>query len=512
MCELNIINSVNLYSFDNQDFRVIGSYDKPQFIVKDICKILGLSNPTTAVKSIPDEWRGELSLIEDTTGRKQNMLTVYEPGLYHLIMRSDKPIAKKFQKWTFEEVLPSIRKSGEYVLQELKDKLEKQRLEMQEKEEENLDQQKIIKSLENRVCRSQKRVQYKERNVIYIVADEYHKKEGIYVIGKALNLTERLSDYNKVRNFSVIYYRECNSAKLMNLIEICVLYKLDKYREVKNRDRFVLPINEDISLFIGIINLFIDIFHDVDSSVDIQQDKNDIKKAYNEDNKEIIEEKRIEYYEDNKETLALVSDKYKEKKKKTQKKYYEENKEKIKEYHTKYNEENKDCIDTRNKEYYEENKEKCNKLNKLYVETHKEEISKMNKKWLENNKEYVKDQRKEFYEENKDNILNNAKEYYQENKEKIKNNVKEYYQENKEKIRIHQTEKILCECGITLQRNYLNKHLKTEIHKIGMKHKENGTKPPSEENKISCECGMKITKSCLSRHKKSKIHTISILK
>ncbi|MBP0011679.1 MAG: hypothetical protein J7525_00935, partial [Roseofilum sp. SID3] len=42
------------------------------------------------------------------------MVTLFEPGLYHLIARSKSPLAVPFEKWVFEEVLPSIRKSGSY--------------------------------------------------------------------------------------------------------------------------------------------------------------------------------------------------------------------------------------------------------------------------------------------------------------------------------------------------------------------------------------------------------------
>jgi len=49
-----------------------------------------------------------------TPGGPQEVLIVSEPGLYSLIMKSRKPIAKPFQRWVTHEVLPSIRKTGEY--------------------------------------------------------------------------------------------------------------------------------------------------------------------------------------------------------------------------------------------------------------------------------------------------------------------------------------------------------------------------------------------------------------
>ena len=77
----------------------------------------------------------------------------------------------------------------------------------------------------------------------------------IYVVGKAIYLQNRLSDYNKARDYEVIYYRCCNSSQQMNYIEKCVLSKLDKYRDVANRDRFILPEDKDVSLFTNISSI-----------------------------------------------------------------------------------------------------------------------------------------------------------------------------------------------------------------------------------------------------------------
>ena len=56
------------------------------------------------------------------------------------------------------------------------------------------------------------------------------------------------SPYNKTCDHEVIYYKKCKSESDMKIIEEMVLQKLDKYREKANRDRFILPIDNDISL------------------------------------------------------------------------------------------------------------------------------------------------------------------------------------------------------------------------------------------------------------------------
>ena len=67
---------------------------------------------------MPEKWRGIIST--DTPSGEQEMLFINEAGLYKLIMKSKKPAAQKFQEFVCEEVLPSIRKTGEYKLEEYK--------------------------------------------------------------------------------------------------------------------------------------------------------------------------------------------------------------------------------------------------------------------------------------------------------------------------------------------------------------------------------------------------------
>jgi prophage antirepressor-like protein len=279
----------NSFNFNNETVRIIGSFEEPWFIAKDVCSILGLSNVTEAIRHIPEKWRS--SEILSTTSGNQNTNIINEAGLYRLIMRSNKKVAQKFQEWVCGEVLPSLRKKGEYKMKE------EYQLKLKELEDEKLEKDKQIKKLQNQVLQKQKRTVYSDKNCIYMIQDEFHKKNRTYIIGKAIDLTQRLTTYNKSRDFEVIYNRNCNSAQQMNIIEKCVLSKLDKYREVSNRDRFILPEDKDDSLFKNAIDLFINAFEDVDPCVDIEKD-------LTEDEIMIKDlEKRREFREDNKETL-----------------------------------------------------------------------------------------------------------------------------------------------------------------------------------------------------------------
>ena len=86
----------------------------------------------------------------------------------------------------------------------------------------------------------------------------------------------RLSTYNKTCVHEVVYYKECKSkddtkynfknyigapSGDMKVIEEMVLKKLNKYREVANRDRFILPVDYDISNFKNIIDQCVTFFN-----------------------------------------------------------------------------------------------------------------------------------------------------------------------------------------------------------------------------------------------------------
>lgn len=103
----------NLQIFKNSEFgeiRTVTVNDEPMFCLTDICKALEMSNPTMVAQRLDDDERTKLDL-----GRQGETNFITESGLYAVILRSDKPNAKKFRKWVTSEVLPSIRKNGGYI-------------------------------------------------------------------------------------------------------------------------------------------------------------------------------------------------------------------------------------------------------------------------------------------------------------------------------------------------------------------------------------------------------------
>ena len=106
--------------FKNESFgevRVAGTSEQPLFCLADVCKVLELGNPSQ-VKTRLDDGVISNEVIPDSLGRQQEMTFVNEDGLYDVILDSRKPQARAFRKWITSEVLPSIRKTGKYSVQQ----------------------------------------------------------------------------------------------------------------------------------------------------------------------------------------------------------------------------------------------------------------------------------------------------------------------------------------------------------------------------------------------------------
>lgn len=86
------------------------------FCAKDVCDALGLSDTNKAVAGLDDDEKLIRKLF--VSGQNREMLFVTESGLYALIIRSNKPMARKFRRWITGEVLPALRKYGTYSLDE----------------------------------------------------------------------------------------------------------------------------------------------------------------------------------------------------------------------------------------------------------------------------------------------------------------------------------------------------------------------------------------------------------
>lgn len=112
-------NKIQRFDFRGASLRTLTDEEgEPWFIAKDVCDILGMSNPSMAVIALDKDEVAQIDpkdYLGSENRSNQAVNIVSEPGLYKLIMRSRKPEAKEFQRWVTHEVLPQIRRTGGYI-------------------------------------------------------------------------------------------------------------------------------------------------------------------------------------------------------------------------------------------------------------------------------------------------------------------------------------------------------------------------------------------------------------
>jgi hypothetical protein len=269
---------------------------------------------------------------------------------------------------------------------------------------------------------------HKDRNVVYIMGTKESVSTREYAIGKATDLNHRQDDYNhnKLHDFDVIYYKSFSCPRIMDYVESLVLSKLNKYKCKATRDAFCLPEDCDLTAFTNVFEICSKLFEDVEES-------------------DVIFPK-----------ATPIVDKEKERERK--KKYQEEHKEEIKERDRVYRQNNKEAISERQKAYNEKNADVISEKRKEYYEENKEEFTGKAMDYYHENKEEILEKRKDFYENNKEIILDERQKYYQEN--------------YKTKIATQRQAKEECECGLTVTHYCMNKHKKSDRHKLLMSKKE----------------------------------------
>jgi prophage antirepressor-like protein len=110
--------ALQVFNFKGNQVRTVMKDGEPWFILRDVCEVLGLSNPSMVVEKLSGDERADLSITDTSSkGVTQNrcMMAVNESGLYLVVFQSRKPEADAFRHWIAREVLPSIRKHGVYA-------------------------------------------------------------------------------------------------------------------------------------------------------------------------------------------------------------------------------------------------------------------------------------------------------------------------------------------------------------------------------------------------------------
>lgn len=106
------MNALTNFAFEEHLVRVVELDGEPWFVGKDVCSVLGIKDHKQALESLDDDERGRYTI--PTPGGDQDGIIVSEPGVYRMVFRSRKEEAERFKRWLAHEVIPAIRRTGEY--------------------------------------------------------------------------------------------------------------------------------------------------------------------------------------------------------------------------------------------------------------------------------------------------------------------------------------------------------------------------------------------------------------
>ena len=106
------MSDLSVFAFDTRAVRVVMVDGEPWFVGKDVAEVLGYTDTVNAIKQ---HCKGVVKRHPlSTPGGTQELRIISEPDMLRLIVGSKLPAAERFERWVFEEVLPSIRRTGRY--------------------------------------------------------------------------------------------------------------------------------------------------------------------------------------------------------------------------------------------------------------------------------------------------------------------------------------------------------------------------------------------------------------
>lgn len=108
---------LQIFSYEGDQIRTVEQDGEVWWVAADVCKVLDLDNVAQAVSKLDSDEKNTI-ILNDSIRGNPNKTIVNEPGLYTLILGSRKPEAKAFKRWVTHEVIPSIRETGGYSLQQ----------------------------------------------------------------------------------------------------------------------------------------------------------------------------------------------------------------------------------------------------------------------------------------------------------------------------------------------------------------------------------------------------------
>lgn len=108
------MNDIIPFSFDGKSIRIVMKGEIPWFVAKDVTDLLDISNTSDALSRLDDDEKSSGEIM--TNGGSQIVSIINESGVYALVFSSRKENARLFRKWVTNDVLPKIRRTGNFSL------------------------------------------------------------------------------------------------------------------------------------------------------------------------------------------------------------------------------------------------------------------------------------------------------------------------------------------------------------------------------------------------------------
>ncbi len=225
---------------EENKIQVFGTSEEPWFRGKTVAGLLGYSNVRDALsKHVRDKYKAKYGILVEKLGgsdsrplstNESNTIYINEAGLYSLIMKSKLALAETFQDWVFEEVLPSIRKTGQYKINKqmkaLKIKLRDKTRLIKAKTEELEAKTALIEEERKKNIKwsefAEKAKELESDQLFYIATSPVLASQNRFKIGgvqSQKHLKSRLASYNTGRaednKMYYVYHAKCNDYKVI---------------------------------------------------------------------------------------------------------------------------------------------------------------------------------------------------------------------------------------------------------------------------------------------------------
>lgn len=162
------MSALEVFDFEGVEVRTVVIDGKPLFVGRDVATVLGYADATNALKQ---HCRGVAihHPIADAMGRSQMTRLIGEPDLLRMIANSRLPQAERFERWAFEDVLPTVLRTGSYVAPMSEDEIVHQALAITVRR---------VEQLETRVA---------ELEPVAAHAETFRQADGLRTIGDLAN-------------------------------------------------------------------------------------------------------------------------------------------------------------------------------------------------------------------------------------------------------------------------------------------------------------------------------------